>query len=158
VQYAQTFPITTPDAATVDEVVIVRCGSVTHSFNFNQRLVELAIESRTESTVTVQAPPDGYVAPPGIYLLFVLRQGVPSTGQFLQVAPTAPGFTTMDPAEIETLGLLSRFQTSIPPVVNAEHWETWLAPPAPPPPPDLDLTHPQPESKLLPRDVPLAHD
>ena len=41
VQYNQTFAIETPDAGQIDEVVIVRCSSVTHSFNFNQRLVEL---------------------------------------------------------------------------------------------------------------------
>jgi hypothetical protein len=158
VQYDQTFPVSTPDASSVDEVVIVRCGSVTHSFNFNQRLVELTIVSRTASSVTVKAPPDGYVAPPGIYLLFLLRQGVPSLGQFLQVAPTASGFAPLDAAEVETMGLLNRFQTAIPPVVNAEHWQSWPPPPPPPPPPDLDLTHPQEESKLLPRDVPLARD
>ena len=157
VQYNQTFEIETPDAQQIDEVVIVRCSSVTHSFNFNQRLVELRIASRTPTTVSVQAPPDGFVAPGGIYLLFVLKDGVPSMARYLQVAPSA-GFRTLDPAEIEAMGLLNRFQTSIPPLVNEQHWEAWTAPPAPAPRAELDLTQPFEEPDLLPRDVPLAPD
>ncbi len=157
VQYDQTFEIETPDAHQVDEVVIVRCSSVTHSFNFNQRLVELRIVGRTDGGVSVQAPPDGYVAPGGIYLLFVLKDGVPSIGRFLQLAPTA-GFRPLDPAELESMGLLNRFQTSIPPLVNERHWEAWTAPPAPAPRRELDLTRPYEEPDLLSRDVPLAPD
>jgi hypothetical protein len=157
VQYNQTFSIDTPDAQQVDEVVIVRCGSVTHSFNFNQRLVELKITARTNTAVSVQAPPDGYVSPGGIYLLFVLKDGVPSLGRFLQIAPTA-GFSVLDPADIESMGLLSRFQTSIPPMVNTQHWQQWLSAPPPQPQRDLDLTRPYEEPELLSREVPLAAD
>ncbi len=158
VQFGQTFTISTPDAATVDEVVLVRCGSVTHSVNFNQRLVELRLLSRDAGSVQVEAPPDGFVATPGIYLLFLLRGGVPSMGRFLQVAPATQPFVPMQSREIDQLGLLSRFRTDIPPVVNAAHWESWLAPPAPPPPPEIDLTKPAPDLHLLPRDHPLASD
>ncbi|MDQ1650152.1 MAG: hypothetical protein QOG60_2209 [Frankiaceae bacterium] len=157
VQYNQTFQIETPDAQQVDEVVIVRCSSVTHSFNFNQRFVELKVVSRTGTAVTAQAPPDGYVAPGGIYLLFVLKDGVPSIGRYLQIAPIA-GFRTLDPAEIEAMGLLNRFHTSIPPMVNAKHWQTWMTAPAPAPRRELDLTRPYEEPELLSRDVPLAPD
>lgn len=158
VQFGQTFPITTPDAAAIDEVVIVRCGSVTHSVNFNQRLVELTVVSRTAGTIQVQAPPDGYVATPGIYLLFLLLDGVPSVGKFLQVAPTAQGFVPMQGQQVDALGLLNRFHTDIPPVVNRAHWQSWLAPPAPPPLLEIDLTKPAPDLHLLPRDQPLGAD
>jgi hypothetical protein len=159
VQYGQNFTIDTLDAPIVDEVVLVRCGSVTHSSNFNQRLVELIVTARTDHTVTATAPPDGYVAAPGIYLLFVLAAGVPSVGRFIQVAPSAhDGFVALDPAQTEHLGLLNRFRTTVPPVLNTEHWTSWPPPPPPPPPPDLDLDHPQDQPHLLPRDVPLGKD
>lgn len=157
VQYGQTFTLGTPDAQQVDEVVLVRCSSVTHSLNFNQRMIELEVVSRTTTELQVKAPPDGYVAPGGIYLLFVLRGGVPSQGHFLQVAPTT-GFRSLDESEVQSLGLLSRFQTSIPPMVNTQHWRPWMAPPAPAPRRELDLTRPYEEPDLLPRDVPLASD
>lgn len=159
VQYGQSVTIETPDAAAVEQVVLVRCSSVTHSFNFNQRLVELLIGTRTHDTVVVTAPPDGHVAPPGIYLLFLLVAGVPSVGTFFQVAPADhEGFVELDTGQVRAMGLLNRFQTLIPPVVNTAHWHTWPPPPAPPPPPDLDLDHPQDKPSLLPPDVPLGPD
>jgi hypothetical protein len=137
----------------------VRCGSVTHSDNFNQRLVELTVTARADHTLTATAPPDGYVAAPGIYLLFLLAAGVPSVGGFFQVAPSADdGFHELGTARTEHLGLLDRFRTIVPPVLNTEHWTSWPPPPPPPPPPDLDLDHPQEQPHLLPRDVPLGKD
>jgi hypothetical protein len=83
---------------------------------------------------------------------------VPSPGRFLQLAPQQPGFAAMSRAEVDQLGLLSRFHTPIPPVVNAAHWQSWPAPPAPPAPPDLDLNHPEEQPALLPRDHPISKD
>ena len=76
-----------------------------------------------------------------------------------QVAPSAhDGFVALDAAQTEHLGLLNRFRTTVPPVLNTEHWTSWPPPPPPPPPPDLDLDRPQDEPHLLPRDVPLGKD
>jgi hypothetical protein len=159
VQFGQTFTIDTPEAARVEQDVLVRCGSVTHSNNFNQRLVELAVSTRTDHTLTATAPPDGYIAAPGIYLLFLLADGVPSLGRFIQIAPTQhDGFIALGAARTDHMGLLNRFRTTVPPVLNTEHWTSWPPPPAPPPPPDLDLDHPQETPLLLPRDVPLGKD
>jgi hypothetical protein len=63
-----------------------RHGAVTHSFNHSQRYVGLAITGRTAASVTCQAPPDGNVAPPGHYLLFLLNGvGVPAVAPFVQL-------------------------------------------------------------------------
>ncbi|MDQ3974623.1 MAG: galactose oxidase early set domain-containing protein [Actinomycetota bacterium] len=67
-------------------VALLRAGSCTHSFNSDQRHVALAIVARGPATLTVQAPPNGNVAPPGHYLLFVLNgDGVPSEGRFVRL-------------------------------------------------------------------------
>jgi hypothetical protein len=51
-----------------------------------QRLVGLDIVDSADNTLTLQAPPNANIAPPGQYLLFVLNaQGVPSTGSFVQL-------------------------------------------------------------------------
>ncbi|MBW3537570.1 MAG: DUF1929 domain-containing protein [Actinobacteria bacterium] len=65
---------------------LVRCGSVTHSFNSDQRLIKLRVIERRSNQVSLQAPPDGFVAPPGYYLLFLLTSaGVPSVGRFIRI-------------------------------------------------------------------------
>ncbi|HEX2091921.1 MAG TPA: galactose oxidase-like domain-containing protein [Longimicrobiaceae bacterium] len=91
-RYGTTFTVTSSQAPAIDSVVLVRCGSVTHAFDSDQRHVELTITARTATTLTVSAPPNGRVAPPGYYLLFGidrLADGrlVPSVGRFVQVGP-----------------------------------------------------------------------
>jgi hypothetical protein len=66
-------------------VALVRTGSVTHGFNMDQRLVE-PLSAVVGSTVTVTMPPNGQIAPPGHYMLFlVTAQGVPSVGQIFRL-------------------------------------------------------------------------
>ena len=84
--YDDDFEIQTQQAADVASVVLVRPGSVTHSFNMDQRLVELVITGRSGGEVRVKAPPDPNLAPPGHYMLFLLSdRGVPSVAGFLRL-------------------------------------------------------------------------
>ncbi len=83
--YGSSYTVQTPDASSVTSVSLLRCGSTTHSFNSDQRYVGLAITGRGGASLTVQAPPDGFVAPPGYYMLFLLRHGVPSVAHLAQV-------------------------------------------------------------------------
>ena len=80
-----TFQVQTPDAANIASAVLVRPGSVTHSFNMEQRLVGLAFTA-TSGALTVNLPPSSNIAPPGYYMLFILnKSGVPSVASFVQV-------------------------------------------------------------------------
>lgn len=63
-------------AADVDSVVLVRNPSITHLVDADQRNVVLRVRSRTGRTLHLAAPPNGAVAPPGPYMLFVNRKGV----------------------------------------------------------------------------------
>lgn len=93
VAYRQETTIDTPDAAAVDRVVLIRPSAVTHSFNMTQRLVVLETTARRDDSLRVRMPPDGRIAPPGYYLLFlVTAAGVPSEGRFLRLhaSPRAP--------------------------------------------------------------------
>ena len=83
--YGSSYTVQTPDASSVTSVSLLRCGSTTHSFNSDQRYVGLAITGRGGASLTVQAPPDGFVAPPGYYMLFLLRHGVPSVAHLAHV-------------------------------------------------------------------------
>ncbi|PYI96266.1 MAG: hypothetical protein DMF00_15125 [Verrucomicrobia bacterium] len=88
VGYGSTFTIETPDSASISSAVLVRDGSSTHSFDFEQRLIELSFTA-ANGVLTATSPPTGFLAPPGYYMLFILNQsGVPSVAQFIQLSPT----------------------------------------------------------------------
>jgi hypothetical protein len=55
----------------VKSVVLVRNPSVTHLVDADQRNVELRVIRRRGHKLTLAAPPNGAVAPPGPYMLFV---------------------------------------------------------------------------------------
>jgi len=87
VAYSATIAIDTPDAAEIDSVVLLRPCSMTHHTDAGQRHIKLPILSRGATTVTVQGPANGNIAPPGHYMLFILDTGaVPSEARFVQVS------------------------------------------------------------------------
>lgn len=88
VSYGASFAVATPNPSDIAEVVLLRPGAVTHGFNMSQRGIELVITAIGAADVTVEAPPQPNLAPPGWYLLFVLDASrVPSTGRWLRVNP-----------------------------------------------------------------------
>jgi hypothetical protein len=86
VNLAQTFDVDTPQAGTVTRVAVIRSGSVTHAFGNDQRYVGLEFQPTSGSRLRIVAPPNGNVAPPGYYLLFLINgEGVPSEGRFIRI-------------------------------------------------------------------------
>ena len=126
VSYGTTFDVATDDAEWIKSAALIRNGSCTHSFNSDQRYVELEIKavvkkktwsSATELVIrdplgftgkpgagkivetkfpviqsfvadglTLQAPPDAYVAPPGYYMLFLVSKwSTPSVAKFVRI-------------------------------------------------------------------------
>jgi hypothetical protein len=86
VNYGGAFQVQTPDAAQIGSVVLVRPGSQTHAFDMDQRLVELSFTAAS-GVVTATAPPNGNIAPPGYYMLFILDSaGVPSVARFVRLS------------------------------------------------------------------------
>ncbi len=89
---ATNLAITTPDAAAVSRVTLVKVGSVTHSFDMDQRFLELPF-TKSGSTVTASLPANVNETPPGFYMVFVINAaGVPSQAKIvnIRVAPAAP--------------------------------------------------------------------
>ena len=88
--YGSAFQVQTPDAASITSVVLMRPGAPTHAFDMEQRLVAMNFTAGS-GLLNVTAPPNGNIAPPGYYMLFILNSsGVPSVAQFVQLTP-APG-------------------------------------------------------------------
>lgn len=86
VPFAAVFQVRTDQAAEIARVAVVRAASVTHNFNSDQRHVGLNFTYAGGDRLDVTAPPDGTVAVPGYYLLFVIDgEGVPSIGKFIKI-------------------------------------------------------------------------
>jgi len=84
--YGQEVTIGCPAPAGIAGVALIRCGAVTHGFHMDQRYVGLEITGTSASDLTVRFPPDGNVAPPGAYLLFLLdAAGTPSRASIVTV-------------------------------------------------------------------------
>ena len=88
VAHGATFSVDTPTPAAIAEVVLMRPGAVTHGFNQNQRYVGCVITGTAATTVKATAPPNGNLAPPGYYLLFLVdHDRVPSIGKWIRLTP-----------------------------------------------------------------------
>lgn len=100
VGYGTSFSVTTPDAAGITKVSLVRLGSMTHAFDMNQRFQWLPF-SRSAESLTIAAPDNRNLTPPGHYMLFILNSsGVPSVAKIVRVSgggdpppPPPPAFS-----------------------------------------------------------------
>lgn len=82
----QHFGVAVKSGVSIARVTLVKTGSVTHSFNMDQRFQELRF-TRSGNTLTVTAPVSRIEATPGRYLLFVLDSaGVPSVAAIMALS------------------------------------------------------------------------
>lgn len=95
ISYTQQFSVVVGDNDTIKRVSWIRLGSVTHSCNMNQSCIFLD-SNQAESNLTVTAPLNANISPPGHYMLFVLNEiEVPSEARIIRIqAPAAPMFRT----------------------------------------------------------------
>jgi hypothetical protein len=78
VAYGHDFLVESAQAQDIRSVTLLRCGSSTHAFDTDQRCIFLSFIQETANRLRVTAPPDGAVAPPGHYMLFLVdRTGRP---------------------------------------------------------------------------------
>ena len=96
VGYDAPFSISTPNAASISKVGLVRLGAVTHSDNMEQRYIPLSFTAGG-GTIDATGPANANVAPPGVYMLFVIGAGgVPSVAKMVDVGDdTTPPATTI---------------------------------------------------------------
>jgi Domain of unknown function (DUF1929)/Domain of unknown function (DUF4214) len=92
------FFITTPDAASISKVTMIRLGSVTHAFNQNQRMTELIFKAKTGG-LEVQFPGGANLTPSGHYMLFMVNSnGVPSVASIVKISFQTTGSNSIDDA------------------------------------------------------------
>jgi len=89
IDIGETFAVDLGSSAAISRVTMIKTTSASHSFNFEQRFVELTFQQTGDRLLT-QAPTRATDAPPGFYLLFVLNSaGTPSVARIVRV-PVAP--------------------------------------------------------------------
>lgn len=87
--YGQPFAVGTAQAQRIAKVALVRLSSVTHSVDQEQRYVPLAFTAG-EGGLSVRAPDNANLAPPGYYMLFIIDgDGVPSVARMVQLLRTS---------------------------------------------------------------------
>jgi hypothetical protein len=104
--YGGTINISTPDATDVQKVSLIRLSTFTHGFNSELRFIWLQIQSKGSSNVTVSAPVNAKIAPPGYYMIHVLNSaGVPSKAKVIKI----PGTSSPPPTDTTppTVGITS---------------------------------------------------
>lgn len=70
----------------IEQVVLMRPGAATHGYDQDQRRVPLEFLITGANTLKAAAPAHGNIAPPGYYMLFVMREGDRSGILFPSVA------------------------------------------------------------------------
>jgi hypothetical protein len=91
VNYGGQVRLSTPSAASIGRVALVRLGAVTHSVDMEQRFIPLAINGRDGGRIRATGPLNPNIAPPGPYMLFVINaEGVPSVARMVTVAAGNP--------------------------------------------------------------------
>ena len=85
VGYGTLFSVTSPEAASIAKVSLIRLGSTTHAFDMNQRFQRLSF-TVSSGTLNIAAPSNKNRTPPGHYMLFLLNgNGVPSVAKIIKM-------------------------------------------------------------------------
>ncbi len=90
VSHGTSFQITTPNAASIRKVGLMRLGSQTHSVEMEQRYLPLSFTVGS-NTLTANVPANMNTAVPGIYMLFIVDSaGVPSVARMVEFDSAPP--------------------------------------------------------------------
>lgn len=102
IDYGICFDVGTAETAPIDRVVLIRPMAVTHHTDSEQRYVGLRFRVMNDSTLQVDSPDSGALAPPGYYMLFLVdAYGTPSVARFIRV-----GKPDVEPLKEDVLVLL----------------------------------------------------
>ena len=87
--YGSDVSVSHPSGQSISRVTLIKTGAVTHSFDMEQRFLELDFDD-TSNGVSVSLPSSANLAPPGYYLLHLIdNKGVPSEAHIIRISSTA---------------------------------------------------------------------
>jgi hypothetical protein len=90
--YGESITIPTPNGSSIIRASLVKLPDTTHHYDANMRCVMLNLETSTLSSVTVEAPLNANLAPPGYYYIHVINSsGIPSAARIIKIPGTGTG-------------------------------------------------------------------
>jgi chitodextrinase len=90
--YGASITIPTSNASSITRATLLRLPDTTHHYDANMRCLFLNVQSRTSSSVTVEAPLNANLAPPGYYMVHILNSaGIPSIAEIIQIPGSGGG-------------------------------------------------------------------
>ena len=111
--YGAQITIPTPDPSSITSVSLVRLMATTHHYDANQRLVWLQIVNRGSSSITVSAPTNANIAPPGYYMIHLLNASlIPSVASIIKIPGSGSGSPT-PPAQVTGLTATTASSTQL---------------------------------------------
>ncbi len=94
--YSSNFTIGFSNVTSLDRIVLNRLVGSTHGVHSDQR--QIVLECTVGATsANCAAPPNNYIAPPGVYMVFVLYEGIPSMAKYVSLQ-LSDGTMTMEPS------------------------------------------------------------
>jgi galactose oxidase-like protein/Kelch motif protein len=95
--YGESITIPTPDGSSITRASLVKLPDTTHHYDANMRCVMLDVESNTSSSVTMEAPLNANLAPPGYYYIHVINSSdIPSTARIIKIPGSGTGGASGD--------------------------------------------------------------
>ncbi|RPI98928.1 MAG: DUF1929 domain-containing protein, partial [Chloroflexi bacterium] len=117
--YAMAFRVDTPQANAIVRVALIRCGSITHGYNTDQRYIALSFSVHDSNTLTVVSPPHGNIAPPGYYMLWLIDDDgrVCQRASFIRVSRqkllVSADISTYSLQEVQALSIPAEFDSAL---------------------------------------------
>lgn len=108
----------TTQANSIQRVVFTRCGSVTHAFDADQRMVTAAFTAINATTLQVSIP-GSWAMPPGRYMLWVIdtNDRVSQWAPFIRICGQKPLFSVdfdkFAKSEVDALGTPANFNNAV---------------------------------------------
>jgi hypothetical protein len=91
-EYGTSITIPTTSGSTITRATLVKCPDTTHHYDANMRHLTLGKVSSTSSSVSVEAPLNANLAPPGYYYIHIINgSGVPSTAKIIKIPGSGSG-------------------------------------------------------------------
>lgn len=73
--YNSSFTVQSPQSGDITNISLIRLGAATHSYDQSTRFVPLEFSTNGFGAITIAAPPQPNIAPPGYYMRFILKPG-----------------------------------------------------------------------------------
>jgi FtsP/CotA-like multicopper oxidase with cupredoxin domain/sugar lactone lactonase YvrE len=91
IRLGESFVVHTPNGLDIKWISLVRPMATTHSYDSEQRLVDIPFRRRGVCHLDARMPDNPNLVPPGYYMLFIVNhRGVPSVAKWVRVLPAPP--------------------------------------------------------------------